>query len=163
LNKFVKRSYVSVAAVNDSEVLQRNLLMSPDINQGHLRLVECRGFKSASLAYNHGLDTTQEDIVVFVHQDVYLPKGWLAEVDQKILELEQTDPQWAVLGVFGVKPNGQEVGHVWCSGLQRELKTQCDQAHKRCAVLTSSLFYSGGRQTAASTTCCPTGISMELT
>jgi glycosyltransferase involved in cell wall biosynthesis len=121
---------VSVAAVNDSEVLQRNLLMSPDINQGHLRLVECRGFKSASLAYNHGLDTTQEDIVVFVHQDVYLPKGWLAQVDQKILELEQTDPQWAVLGVFGVKPNGQEVGHVWCSGLQRELKKQCEQAQE---------------------------------
>lgn len=130
MNRLASRSYVAVAAVNDNEVLQRNLLASPDIKSGQLRLVECRGFKSASLAYNHGLDYTEEDIIIFVHQDVYLPKGWLAKVDQKISELEQSDDHWAVLGVFGVKPNGDEAGHVWCSGLQRELKGQFDQTQE---------------------------------
>jgi Glycosyltransferase like family len=130
LSRLVTRSYVAVVAINDSEILQRNLLASPDIKSGQLRLVECRGFKSASLTYNHGLDSTEEDIIVFVHQDVYLPKGWLAKVDQKISELEQSDDHWAVLGVFGVKPNGEEAGHVWCSGLQKELKGQLDQTQE---------------------------------
>ncbi len=130
MDKLLTRSYVAVAAVNDDQVLQRNLLASPDIKSGQLHLVECREFISASIAYNHGLASTQEDIVIFVHQDVYLPKGWLAKVDQKISELEQSDPHWAVLGVFGIKPNGEEVGHVWCSGLKRELNSNSDKINE---------------------------------
>ncbi len=127
MNKPLNHNYVAVAAINDDDVLQRNLLASPDVKSGQLQLVECRGFKSASLAYNHGLAASQEDIVLFVHQDVYLPKGWLAKVDQKISDLEQLDPDWAVLGVFGLKPNGEEVGHVWCTGLNLELKSDLDR------------------------------------
>lgn len=126
MNKVLAHHYVAVAAVNDDQVLQRNLRASPDIKSGQLYLVECRGFKSASLAYNHGLASTQEDIVIFVHQDVYMPKGWLTKVDQKISELDQLDPNWAVLGLFGIKPNGEEVGHIWCSALKRELKSNFD-------------------------------------
>jgi Glycosyltransferase like family len=127
LKNALNHNYVAVAAVNDDEVLQRNLLSSPDIKSGQLQLVECRGFKSASLAYNHGLATSKQDIIIFVHQDVYLPKGWLAKVDEKISDLSRQDPNWAILGVYGRQPNGEEAGQVWCSGLMRELKSNSDK------------------------------------
>jgi hypothetical protein len=110
-----------VAAVNDETILKNNLLRSPLIVDDAVPLCCYRGFRSASAAYNTGLDETHSEIVVFVHQDVFLPPSWKTSLLRAIDQLEQDDPHWAVLGAFGLSPAGRAVGHVWSSGLGRRL------------------------------------------
>ncbi|WP_157052038.1 glycosyltransferase [Qipengyuania citrea] len=114
-----------VAAVNDDEVLERNLYRSPCIHPG-INLLEMRGFSSASTAYNKGMDKKGAKIYVFVHQDVYLPASWSKNLSRAIAELEQRDPDWAVLGVAGIDNFGAFVGRVWSTGLQVELGSDRD-------------------------------------
>ena len=110
-----------VAAVNDETVLNENLKRSPSIETGAVPLLALRGQPSASRAYNAGLDTTSHDIIVFAHQDVYLPAPWLDNLLDAIETLERDQPHWGVIGLFGVTVTGQAVGHVWSSGIGREL------------------------------------------
>lgn len=109
-----------VAAVNDDEVLANNLASSPLFEDG-IELVCLRGFTSAGNAYNHGLSITGAGVVVFAHQDVYLPRNWLEIIREAIAVLEARDPTWAVIGVYGVDATGLHVGRCWSSGLRREL------------------------------------------
>jgi hypothetical protein len=109
-----------VAPVNDDKILERDLMRSPAIAAG-LPLLVMRGYKSAASAYNAALDQTSADIVVFVHQDVYLPAGWEDQVRQQISEVGRLDPKWAVLGLFGAKEDGVHVGRLWCGAAEREL------------------------------------------
>jgi hypothetical protein len=106
-----------VAAVNDDAVLGANLMRSPLFQQPDVRVHLQRGYASASLAYCAALAQCQHDVVVFAHQDVYLPKQWDAQLMRSIHALSATDPDWAVLGVYGVQANGSHVGCVWSSGL----------------------------------------------
>lgn len=106
-----------VAAVNDDEVLLRNLLRSPLIEGGRAEVLLFRNCSSASIAYNAGLDTASGDIVVFVHQDVYIPRNWEAHLNSAIEKLQVIDPNWAVLGAFGIGKTGKRIGRVWSSGL----------------------------------------------
>ena len=110
-----------VAAVNDETVLNENLKRSPSIENGTVPLLALRNQPSASRAYNVGLDTTSQDIIVFAHQDVYLPAPWLDNLLDAIAILERGQPHWGVIGLFGVTATGQAVGHVWSSGIGREL------------------------------------------
>jgi hypothetical protein len=106
-----------VAAVNDDAVLAANLMRSPIFNQPDVRVHLQRGYASASLAFCAALAQCQHDVVVFVHQDVYLPKQWERQLMRSIHALSATDPDWAVLGVYGVLPSGKQMGCVWSSGL----------------------------------------------
>lgn len=110
-----------VAAVNDESVLNENLKRSPVIENGTVPLLELRKQPSASKAYNVGLDTTSHEIIVFAHQDVYLPAPWLDNLLAAIATLERQQPHWGVIGLFGVTATGEAVGHVWSSGIGREL------------------------------------------
>ncbi|MGZ8172766.1 glycosyltransferase [Methylobacter sp.] len=110
-----------VAAVNDETVLNENLKRSPSIANGVVPLLALRGQPSASRAYNAGLDATAHDIIVFAHQDVYLPAPWLDHLLGAVALLERDQAHWGVLGLFGVTGTGQPVGHVWSSGIGREL------------------------------------------
>jgi hypothetical protein len=109
-----------VAAVNDEEVLRSNLARSPLIREGVPLLIE-RGCSSAGIAYNRGLSRAQAEIVVFAHQDVYLPEGWHLRLFEGIEQVEQSRRDWAVIGVFGATSSGAHVGRVWSSGLGREI------------------------------------------
>jgi hypothetical protein len=104
-----------VAAVNDEETLARNLAASPAIASGAARLHVERGAPCMGVAYNRGLDATRAEIVVFAHQDVYLPASWPARLAQAIACVEKADPNWGVLGPFGVTPEGRSAGRVWCA------------------------------------------------
>ncbi len=106
-----------VAAVNNDEILANNLLRSPAIAEDGLPLKCYRGYNSASAAYNAGLEETESPIVVFVHQDVFLPAGWTAALRRAIDHLERHDPDWAVTGTYGRQGSGRYVGHVWSSGI----------------------------------------------
>lgn len=116
----MKPSIAIVAAVNDERVLDDNLKRSPAIETGTVPLLALRNQPSAAIAYNHGLDATSEDIIVFAHQDVYLPAPWLDQLAAAIAMLER-QPPWGVIGLFGVTATGTPVGRVWSSGIGREL------------------------------------------
>ena len=73
----VANSIIAVAAVNDRAVLENCLKRSPDVAKGVIPLVVREGFSSAASAYNGALDTSSPGtVVLFAHQDVYLPRGY---------------------------------------------------------------------------------------
>lgn len=115
-----RKDFSVAAAVNNHEILESCLARSPDVtDEGvELRIYEDR--PSAANALNAGLDGTSAPIVIFAHQDVYLPRGWLDRLMQQIITLEQTDANWGVIGLFGRRTSGEIIGRVWSSGLGRE-------------------------------------------
>jgi hypothetical protein len=114
-------NWTVVSATNNDELLKSCLLNSPDIQEAS-EVVLQRGFLSAAAAYNSGLDLAKTDVVVFVHQDVYLPSGWLDSLRTALDLLSKTDPNWGVLGVWGVNNSCEEgTGWLYCTGLMRRL------------------------------------------
>lgn len=105
----------AVCCVNDEKVLSGNLALSPGIR--HASEFHCmRGYDSASAAYNVALDKAQCDIVVFMHQDVYLPESWFPCFGECIAVLERDYPAWAVAGSVGCCRSGEISGLVYCCG-----------------------------------------------
>jgi Glycosyltransferase like family len=109
-----------VAAVNDKAVLQANLLASPDAAV-FCEFIPIEGAKSAGEAYNAAWALAKGDILVFAHQDIFLPAGWAADLERSLAWLAQHDAQWGVLGVFGRTAKGLPAGHTYCTGLGRRL------------------------------------------
>lgn len=109
-----------IAAVNEEGVLKDNLLRSPDIDN-LCQVILKRGFDSVGKAYNSAISEATSEILVFVHQDVYLPAGWLAELYSVLRQLESCDPEWGALGVFGIATTGRAAGHVYATGLNAML------------------------------------------
>lgn len=107
------------AAVNDHAVLAFCLNRSPDISSGEAMLRLYEGFSTAGLAYNRALADSDADYLVFVHQDIYLPRGFLDHLDRQVAKLNQTDPNWAVAGAIGMDGAGQVQGQTWSSGMRQ--------------------------------------------
>jgi hypothetical protein len=106
-----------VVAVNGREVLEKNFLASPglcEFSRNQILLQE--GFLSASKAYNDALDRSENDLIVFLHQDIILPKSWLPQLDRALTWLEAHDPNWGVIGCYGETRNDGGRGHVYSSG-----------------------------------------------
>jgi hypothetical protein len=96
--------FTIIAAVNNRRILEGNLLLSPALADGHERNILIKeGFSSASLAYNSAMEEAKDDILVFVHQDVYLPEHWFSNVSRAIQTLEENGIRWGVLGCFGLR------------------------------------------------------------
>jgi hypothetical protein len=102
---------------NNEAILERDLKASPDIAGGVLPLTVLLHQESASGAYARAFTDASADYLVFAHQDVYLPRGWLATVAARIAALNERHPDWAVLGLFGATPHGQLAGHLWDAAL----------------------------------------------
>ena len=115
-------SIAVVAAVNDDKVLRNNLEASPMLSEGRVPLIVERGHQSAAKAYNAGLDRVAADIVIFAHQDVYLPRGWDRKLLLTIQALESNVKNWGVLGVVGIDEKGNVVGRAWSTAMGREIK-----------------------------------------
>jgi hypothetical protein len=109
-----------VAAVNNESVLENNLADSLLIKQG-VETIFKREYDSASNAFNEALCETDADVIIFAHQDVYLPKPWLIHLTETIDEIETVDLDWSVIGVFGVTDEGSMEGHCWSTGLNMML------------------------------------------
>lgn len=58
-------------------------------------------FNSLSLAMMHGIEQASHELVIVIHEDVLLPKGWQNYFECTLTNLEQHDPDWAVLGSVG--------------------------------------------------------------
>jgi hypothetical protein len=93
-------NWTVICAANNDQVLKSCLLNSPDI-RGASEVILQRGYNSAAAAYNSGLEKAKTDLVVFIHQDVYLPKGWIDSLQASLDRLSISDPKWGVLGVWG--------------------------------------------------------------
>lgn len=105
------------AAVNDEAVLENNLLASDDIKSGALSLQCYRGYKTAASAYNQAISDLGDncDWIGFVHQDVYLPNGFLENLSTQLDNLISQDDSAAIVGFFGAISKDKMAGRVWCS------------------------------------------------
>jgi hypothetical protein len=108
-----------IAAVNDETVLSKNLAASPMVRKGEIPLLTERGHSCAGVAYNAGIARADAEVMVFAHQDVFLPAGWNKKLSHHIEKLTNHDPEWGVIGLYGVKDPGEGAGHVYSTGLRR--------------------------------------------
>lgn len=106
-----------VVVANDLEILRNNLLASPCL-QGHHphQVIVQQRFTSAAGAFNAALSQSCNDVVAFIHQDVYLPEGWLSDIEYTLQLMAALDPNWGVLGCWGVKRSGQGIGYLYTPG-----------------------------------------------
>ena len=117
-SSFAPDVVIGVATNNDS-ILSGNLMRSPMIADGTVPVHVVRDAPSASVAYNAVLDATTAPIVLFAHHDVYFPHGWLEMFRTRLGDLAAHDPDWAVLGAFGIGLDDMEYGPVWSTSLGR--------------------------------------------
>jgi hypothetical protein len=68
-------------------------------------------YHNLSEAINSGLAQVRHELVVIVHEDVYLPTGWQTCFESSLHALEQLDPHWGVIGTAGWTEEGKLVGH----------------------------------------------------
>ena len=109
-----------IVASNNEGILKNCLAASPGAGTARDFQV-MRGFASAGTAYNAGMCKASGDILVFVHHDVYLPEGWDEQLAGAVARLSQRDPNWGVLGVWGIALDLKARGFIYCTGLQRVL------------------------------------------
>lgn len=108
-----------ITAVNNRNVFKANLLRSQLLQEPGVQLITLEKFKSASQAYNYGISKAKGDLLIFVHQDVYLPLNWKAQLYNSIEKIECKDKKWAVIGVVGVNKKYEINGLSWSNGLAR--------------------------------------------
>jgi Glycosyltransferase like family len=115
------RAVTFVIPVNDDVVFKKNFLSSPVLKGEHLHeIIVQRGFSSAAQAYNSAFAKAKNDLIIFVHQDVFLPENWLLRLEESIDYLERQAINWGVLGCYGLrteddKPMG--IGRVYTHGV----------------------------------------------
>lgn len=114
-----------VSTFRDENVLQSNLEISPGLASATSLSVQ-KGFDSVCAAYNAALEGSPDDVIVFLHPDVYLPLGWDVALGHYVAHLQQVDPQWAVLGLVGSDRIGRTVGFTFSTGLDRFVGTPFD-------------------------------------
>lgn len=106
-----------VVATNDYATLKCNLLASPCLQDPHPhQLIVQERYVSASRAYNAAMERAVNDIVVFIHHDVFLPEGWLHELFSALRALEHDDPRWGVLGCCGIASDCTRFGYLYTPG-----------------------------------------------
>ena len=107
---------VSFVVVRFSDDYEHNILRSPCVSKPVNQLVTVdnrRGLRydTLSAAINAGLDRTEHDLIVVVHEDVLLQEGWQARLQRVLASLEQHDPNWGLVGSVGWDADNRFVGH----------------------------------------------------
>lgn len=82
------------------------------LNVGFLSFDNSSTKFSIAHVYNFFINNSKTRFLIFIHQDVKLPKFWLNEVIEQINVVEKTDLRWGALGVFGVRRNGFFSGNI---------------------------------------------------
>jgi hypothetical protein len=103
--------------VNNREVFEKNLLASPCLRPPcDYQILVLENRDSAGKAYNEAMERSLNDLIVFCHQDIFLPDAWLSEVARALDWLEEQDPKWGVLGCYGETRNDNGRGYIYSSG-----------------------------------------------
>lgn len=87
-----------ICSANKPDVLNSNLLKSPGILEHEI--ITIFGGKNVPSAYNKGVSIASEEILIFVHQDVFLPENFFPDLRSSITKLESEN--WGVLGPIGL-------------------------------------------------------------
>lgn len=91
------------ACTNDPVVLRENLLASPCLLGGRHETLMVEGAASAAEGLNAVIAQAQHELVVLAHQDVYLPRWWIARLWQQYEKAcLATGDKVGVMGVYGV-------------------------------------------------------------
>lgn len=91
-----------VVCVSDANVLAENLMSSPCLSNGSAhQLILVHGCRNASEGFGHGMTFASGDIMVFVHQDVFLPAGWDKAFAAGFVNARRRMPA-EVVGVYGL-------------------------------------------------------------
>ena len=99
---FASTPITFVACVNDDDQLESNLLRSPCLDPGTPHeVILMRGQTSAADGFNTALEKARHNLVVFVQQDVYLPRGWDSRFLEQFGAAEERFGPVGVAGVFG--------------------------------------------------------------
>ncbi len=106
-----------IVPVSSEEILNQNFLASELFHsQAQHQVILQRNYDSASNAYNAGLAQSLHDLVICCHQDVFFPLKWISDLKRAIDQLEEADPNWGVIGCYGVTAKGHHVGHLYSHG-----------------------------------------------
>jgi hypothetical protein len=106
-----------IVTVLDWQVLTQNLLASPALSSSHShQILVQEGFASAGQAYNDGLHRAANELVIFMHSDIFLPETWMSQLERALQHLEESDPNWGVLGCWGATRSGEYRGHIYSTG-----------------------------------------------
>lgn len=108
----VKNKYSIISAVNNIKVFEENLFLSPDLLT-HDFIVKT-GYTNICKAYNDAIRTANYDILIFVHQDVFLPSNFFDSLDASIKRLNTVN--WGVLGPAGRDEAGRMQGSIMDRG-----------------------------------------------
>lgn len=92
-----------VVPVNKEDVLQRNVLRSRAYLDGRHEFIFQRGYNNVALAYNDAVRGARNALLVFCHQDVFFPDSWERDFFSQLDKVESMDPDWGVLGSYGVQ------------------------------------------------------------
>jgi len=106
------QDWTLISATNNEAILKNCLLHSPDVRSASSLMLQ-KGYTNAAEAFNKAIAEAKTDLLIFVHQDVYLPEGWITKVQETIKVLSETDPQWGVLGVWGARIGSEGAGFVY--------------------------------------------------
>ncbi len=91
--------------------------MSPCLRGPHkYEILSQEGYTSAAKAYNDAIGKSNNDLIVFAHQDIFFPETWLPQLTRALDWLQTADPGWGVLGSYGKTIDGRGWGHVYSSG-----------------------------------------------
>jgi hypothetical protein len=85
------------------DTLQANLLRSRTVQSGRNELLIERRGPHVQIALNSGVARARNDLVVVVHEDVYLPPLWEGMFRRGVRLVEARDPSWGVVGCAGVR------------------------------------------------------------
>jgi hypothetical protein len=112
-----QRVFTFVVAVNNKDVFQENFLASPCLREPHRHeILMQENARSASKTFNSAMERAVNDLVVFAHQDMFFPDNWLSELNRSLDILERQDPNWGVLGCYGVTQGNEGRGYLYGPG-----------------------------------------------
>jgi hypothetical protein len=99
-----------IVATNNEELLQKNFLSSKVIRDAKYPVALQRGYRNIGKAYNDAMAKMDAEILVCLHQDVFLPDAWEEQVLASLTNMGATN--WGVLGVAGAKLVGRQAVNV---------------------------------------------------
>jgi SAM-dependent methyltransferase len=89
-----------ICCVQDRETLAANLLASPDLRPGSThQVILLQDCPDAATGLATGLARAKHELVIWAHQDVYMPRGFIARLSRR---LRQAERRWGRIGVAGV-------------------------------------------------------------
>jgi hypothetical protein len=100
-----ERTLTFVSCVSDDALLNSNLLASPCLAAGSRHeVILVRNARSAAAGLNLGIERAVGDLIVCLHQDVFLPDAWDDRLIQQFAMAEREFGNIGIAGVYGVGP-----------------------------------------------------------